>query len=146
MTETQHPIVLFDGVCNLCNRSVAYIIRHDPKGWFRMASLQSPLGRTLQQEYGFDPSAVDAIVLIEGGRAYTQADAALRITRRLKGPVQFSWMARCVPRFIRDAMYDWIGRNRYRWFGKRDRCMVPGPGDRERFLDTDEPASSDVLR
>ena len=142
----EHPIVLFDGVCNLCNRSVAYIIRHDPKGRFRMASLQSAVGRSLQEKYGFDPRAVDTIVLIEGGKAYTRSESALRIARRLNRPVRYWWAARFVPRVIRDALYDWIGRNRYGWFGKRDECMVPGPGVRERFLDADETAPSDVLR
>jgi predicted DCC family thiol-disulfide oxidoreductase YuxK len=141
----EHPIVLFDGVCNLCNLSVAYIVRHDPKGRFHFASLQSNAGRELQGEYGFDPDVVNTIVLIERGRAHTKSDAALRIARRLKGPVRFWWVARFVPRPVRDAIYDWIGRNRYRWFGKRDECMVPGPGVRERFLDSDETRSS-VLR
>jgi predicted DCC family thiol-disulfide oxidoreductase YuxK len=141
-----HPIVLFDGVCNLCNRSVAHIVRHDPKGRFRLASLQSAVGRSLQQEYGFNPDAVNTLVLIERGKAYTKSDAALRIARRLKGPVRYWWAARFVPRFFRDTLYDWIGRNRYRWFGKRDECMAPGPGVRERFLDADETPRSDVLR
>ena len=142
----EHPIVLFDGVCNLCNRSVAYIIRHDQTGGFRMVSLQSTVGRSLQDEHGFDQSAVDTIVLIEGGMAYTKSEAALRIARRLKGPVRYWWAARFVPRFIRDAAYDWIGLNRYRWFGRRDECMVPGPGVRERFQDADESAPPGVLR
>ena len=142
----EHPIVLFDGVCNLCNRSVAYIIRHDPKGRFRMASLQSAVGCSLQEEHGLDPGAVNTIVLIERGVAYTKSAAALRIARRLKGPVRYWWTVRFVPRVIRDALYDWIGRHRYGWFGKRDECMVPGAGVRERFLDADETAPSDVLR
>ncbi|MEK7246870.1 MAG: DCC1-like thiol-disulfide oxidoreductase family protein, partial [Chloroflexota bacterium] len=102
--------------------------------------------RPLQDEYGFDPDATDTIVLIERGVAYTKSDAALRVARRLKGPVRYWWAARFVPSFLRDTAYDWIGRNRYRWFGRRDECMVPGPGVRERFLDADESAPSDVLR
>ena len=136
--EAAHPIVLFDGVCNLCNRSVVHIIRHDPKARFRLASLQSPIGRELVAQHGLDPDALDTIVLIDRGKVYTKSDAALRIARRLRGPSRFWWTARLVPRPVRDAAYDLVARNRYRWFGKRDECMVPRPGDRERFLDYDE--------
>lgn len=136
--EPAHPVVLFDGVCNLCNRSVAYIIRHDPRGRFRLASLQSAVGRALVAEHGLDPDALDTVVLIERGKLYRKSDAALRIARRLRGPSRFWWTARFVPRPLRDAAYGWVARNRYRWFGKRDECMVPGPGVRERFLDFEE--------
>jgi predicted DCC family thiol-disulfide oxidoreductase YuxK len=142
----EHPVVLFDGVCNLCNRSVQYIIRHDPKGRFHFASLQSNAGCQLQERYGFDPDAVNTIILIERGRAYSKSDAALRIVRRLRGPVRFWWAARVVPKPIRDAVYDWIGQNRYRWFGRREVCMVPTPELRGRFLDAGETTPSDVLR
>lgn len=135
--------MLFDGVCNLCNRSVQCIIRHDPKGRFRFASLQSEVGRRLQAEHGLDPDAVNTIVLIEKGRAYTRSDAALRIARRLKVPARFWWPARFVPRQLRDAAYDWIGRNRYRWFGRREECMVPSPGVSELFIDAGEPVPPD---
>lgn len=138
-----HPVVLFDGVCNLCSRSVQYIIRHDPKGRFRFASLQSEIGRELQERHGFDPNAVNTIVLIEHGKAYAKSDAALRIARCLSGPMRLWWLARFVPRPIRDLVYDWMGRNRYRWFGRREECMVPGQGVRERFLDADEATASE---
>ena len=136
------PAILFDGVCNLCNRSVRYIIRHDPGGRFRMASLQSEVGRGLQREHGLDPEAMNSLVLVERGKVYTKSDAALRIARRLRGPVRFAWPLRFVPRVVRNAMYDWIARNRYKWFGKRDECMVPGASVRNRFLDADETIAS----
>jgi predicted DCC family thiol-disulfide oxidoreductase YuxK len=145
MGGMEHPVVLFDGVCNLCNRSVQYIIRHDPKGRFHFASLQSDAGRGLQERYGFDPGAVNTIILLERGKAYTRSDAVLRIARLLRGPVRFWWTARLLPRPVRDAVYDWIGRNRYRWFGRREECMVPSPSVRSRFLDATEAESSSVL-
>jgi predicted DCC family thiol-disulfide oxidoreductase YuxK len=136
--DNAHPIVLFDGVCILCNRSVRHIIRHDPDARFRMASLQSDAGRALQQQYALDPDALDTVVLIDKGRVYTRSDAALRIMRRLEGTSKYWWHARHIPRPVRDFAYDLIARNRYRWFGKRDECMVPRPGDRQRFLDAEE--------
>ena len=136
--DAAHPIVLFDGVCNLCNRSGVHIIRHDPKARFRLASLQSSIGREIVAQHGLDPDALETIVLIDRGTVYTKSDAALRIARRLRGPSRFWWTARFVPRAPRDAAYDWVARNRYRWFGKRDECMVPRPSDRDRFLDYDE--------
>lgn len=142
---SDHPIVLFDGVCNLCSRSVRYIISHDRKGRFRFASLQSSAGRKLQARYDFDPDAVNAIVLLEGGKAYSKSDAALRIARKLGGPARYWWIARLLPKPIRDALYDWIGSNRYRWFGKQAECMIPAPHLRERFLD-DEAETPSVLR
>jgi len=132
--SAEHPVVLFDGVCNLCNRSVAHIIRNDPKGRFRMASLQSTAGRELVAGHSLDGDAMDTVVLIEKGRVYTKSEAALRIARRLRGPSRFWWTARFVPRPLRDAVYDLVSRYRYRWFGRREECMVPGPGVRDRFL------------
>jgi predicted DCC family thiol-disulfide oxidoreductase YuxK len=127
----EHPVVLFDGLCNLCGRSVRYIIRQDPNARFQFAPLQSKAGRELQERYGFGLHSLDTVILIEGGKAYTKSDAALRIMRRLEGPVRFWWLTRFVPRFLRDAIYDWVGRNRYRWFGRRDDCIVPAPHLRE---------------
>ncbi|MEO6196666.1 MAG: thiol-disulfide oxidoreductase DCC family protein [Dehalococcoidia bacterium] len=137
-----HAIVLFDGVCNLCNRSVADIIRHDPGGVFRFACLQSDVARSLGLKFGFDTGTLDTIVLVENGRVYTRSDAALRIARRLEGSSRHWYTARVIPRPVRDAVYDWVSRNRYRWFGRRQECVTPGPGMRERFLDTNEQASA----
>jgi predicted DCC family thiol-disulfide oxidoreductase YuxK len=130
----QHPIVLFDGVCNLCNGSVTFIIEHDPGGRFHFASLQSEAAQALGEEYGFDPSELDTIVLIENGRVYTKSDAAVRIARRLRGPARRWAAARHLPRPLRDSLYDLVARNRYRWFGQRQECMVPTPELQSRFL------------
>jgi predicted DCC family thiol-disulfide oxidoreductase YuxK len=129
-------IVLFDGVCNLCNRSVQFVIRHDPNDRFRFASLQGETGRKLLAERGIDTASTDSIILIDPGVAlYIKSDAALELARNLKGygwlPVLFGWL----PRSLRDAAYDLVARNRYRWFGKQEQCMVPSPELRGRFLD-----------
>lgn len=130
-----HPIVLFDGVCNLCNRSVQTIIRHDRQGRFRFASLQSQVGERLRKRFGIDPEKVDSILLVDGDRWYQESDAALRIARGLGGVWAPLGIFRLLPRFLRDAVYRWIARNRYRWFGKSETCWLPTPELRGRFLD-----------
>jgi predicted DCC family thiol-disulfide oxidoreductase YuxK len=130
----EHPIVLFDGVCNLCNRSVQFIIQHDPQGRFRFASLQSELGAELRARLGIDPQAIDSIILIEGDRWYRESAAALRIARGLSGAWKMLWPLRFVPRSLRDGAYRIIARNRYRWFGKQETCWLPTPELRGRFL------------
>jgi predicted DCC family thiol-disulfide oxidoreductase YuxK len=132
--EPSRSIVLFDGVCNFCNRSVNWIIRRDKRRYFRFAALQSDVGGGLQQRYGLDPSALDTLVLIEGAKVYVKSTAALRIVRRLRWPWRVLYALVAVPRPVRDFAYDWFARRRYRWFGKREECMVPSPEVRKRFL------------
>ena len=132
------PIVLFDGVCNLCNGSVQFLLKRDPEGRFRFAALQSDAGRRLMAEHGLAADTLSSVLLIEGGRVWHESSAALRIARHLPGAWKLLRVFAIVPRPLRDAAYRWIARNRYRWFGKRDECMVPRPGDRERFLDATE--------
>lgn len=127
-------VVLFDGVCNLCNGSVQFIVRHDPAGRFRFASLQSEAGQALLRRHGLDPDDLFSVILVEGGRAYARSDAALRIARGLSGPLKAAGALRVVPRPLRDAVYGWVARNRYRWFGRREACMIPTPELRARFL------------
>jgi predicted DCC family thiol-disulfide oxidoreductase YuxK len=130
------PILLFDGVCNLCNGLVRFILRHDPApGTFKLAALQSDAGRRLLRQHGLPVDALDTFVLIEGGRAHTRSTAALRVCRSLGPP--WSWLAVLLhlPRGLRDPLYDLIARHRYRWFGKRARCPVPTPETRARFLE-----------
>src|SRR3954468_13468896 len=103
--ETAHPIVLFDGVCNLCNGAVQFILRRDPAERFRFASLQSPAGEALQTRLGIDPKALDSIVLVEGERWYRESDAALRIAAGLSGPWKVAALLRLMPRPLRDALY-----------------------------------------
>jgi predicted DCC family thiol-disulfide oxidoreductase YuxK len=128
------PILLFDGVCNLCSGAVRFVIRHDPRGRFRFAALQSETGRRLLVRHGLPPDALDTFVLIEGESCFTRSDAALELARRLGGAGRALAILRLVPRPIRDAAYGLVVRNRYRWFGKSDRCMVPTPELARRFL------------
>jgi len=131
-------IVLFDGVCNLCASSVRFIVERDPNGHFQFASLQSDFARSLLGKHGVavpegDP---ESIVLVEGDHVYDHSTAALRIARKLSGPVKLLSIFRfLVPRFVRDAVYRFIAHNRYRWFGKSDICMMPTPALKARFLD-----------
>jgi predicted DCC family thiol-disulfide oxidoreductase YuxK len=131
---TANPIVLFDGVCNLCNGSVQFIIRHDRQGRFRFASLQSSVGQDLQARFGMDPGRLDSVLLVEGDRWYKESDAALRIARGMSGAWKALAAFRVIPRPIRDAAYRLIARNRYRWFGKQETCWLPTPELRGRFL------------
>ena len=134
-----HAVVLFDGVCNLCNGAVNFIIDRDPDGYFRFAPLQSDTARApLPEEIGPD-EALDTIVLIEDGRTFVRSTAALRIARRLTGPWPLLYAFLAVPRPLRDAVYDWIASNRYDWFGRRDQCRVPTPELQSRFLENDPP-------
>ena len=130
-------IVLFDGVCNLCSASVRYIIDRDPSGYFQFASLQSKVGAELLAEHGMKPPEgdPDSILLIEDGVVHDHSTAALRIARKLASPIKILSIFRIVPRFLRDLVYRFIARNRYRWFGRTDTCAVPTPQLRARFLD-----------
>lgn len=129
-----HPIILFDGVCNLCNRSVMFIIRHDPDAIFRFAALQSDAGRMILSNAKQVQEKMSSIILIQGEKVLTHSSAALTIAKQLKGPIKLAYAFIIIPRFIRDAVYNWIARNRYRWFGKKDQCMVPGPDLLKRFI------------
>jgi predicted DCC family thiol-disulfide oxidoreductase YuxK len=125
------PVVLFDGVCNLCNGMVRFVLARDPRGTFRFASLQSAAARRLLA--GAVPP--ETIVLIEAGKTYTKSCAALRIARGLRFPWPLLYGFVAVPRPLRDLVYDWVARHRYAWFGKRESCMLPAPELRGRFME-----------
>ncbi|MCL4693694.1 MAG: thiol-disulfide oxidoreductase DCC family protein [Candidatus Hydrogenedentes bacterium] len=131
----EHPVLLFDGVCNLCNKAVQFIIKRDKDALFRFASLQSDAGQALLNQHDLPTEDFDTMVYLEGDSVYTRSTAGLRIARRLGGlwPLLYAFIV--IPRPIRDAVYGVIVRNRYRWFGKRDDCMVPTPDLRARFLE-----------
>lgn len=129
------PILLFDGVCNLCNGSVLWVIRHDTNGKFRFTSLQSETGQQLLEEAGLPAREMDTVVLHDQGGFFTRSDAALGVLQRLGGVWSWVSILRIIPRPVRDRIYNWIARNRYRWFGKKDSCMIPTPELRSRFLD-----------
>lgn len=129
-----HPVILFDGVCNLCNRFVQFVIERDPDGRYRFAPLQSGVGERLLADCGLDPDQRDTFVLVEDGSCYTKSEAALRVVTRLGGRYRLLVPAMYVPAFLRDPVYEFVAANRYDWFGKRDRCMAPTPDVRSRFL------------
>ncbi|MCA1054432.1 thiol-disulfide oxidoreductase DCC family protein [Rossellomorea aquimaris] len=127
-------IILFDGVCNLCSHAVQFIIERDPKGNFRFASLQSNAGERLRREHGIQAST-DSIVLIKDGRAYVESTAALRVASGLKWPWKAFTVMLVIPRPIRDRLYQWVAKNRYKWFGKKDSCMMPSKETKDRFIE-----------
>ena len=127
-------VVLFDGVCNLCNAAVRFIIPRDPAGYFQFATLTSAAAGSLLASV---PAAElpDSVVLVDGEHIFTRSDAALRIARRLTFPWPIAYAFIVLPRAFRDWVYDGIARRRYRWFGRQDACMIPSPSVRQRFLD-----------
>lgn len=129
-----NPVVLFDGVCNLCNGSVNFLLDRDHRETFRFASLQSDAGQRLLAEHGLPADDFDSFVLVEEGRAYTRSTAALRVARRLGFPWRLASLLLVIPAFLRDPFYDLVAKNRYRWFGKEETCRVPTPELRARFL------------
>jgi len=133
--ETQNtirPILFFDGECNLCNSSVQFVIRHDKKKQFLFGTLQSESGKDALKALG--DKAPDSIVLFYKGRYYVRSGAVLRVCKLLGGAWSLLYVFVIVPRFISDAIYDLVSRNRYKWFGKRSECMVPTPELKGRFL------------
>jgi predicted DCC family thiol-disulfide oxidoreductase YuxK len=133
---TNLPIatVLFDGVCNLCNGFVRFIVERDGAARFQFGALQSEGGRRLLASAGRSSPIPETVVLLEEGRVFTRSTAALRIARRLRFPWQLAYVFILIPRPVRDAIYDWIARHRYQWFGRREQCVVPTPELRQRFI------------
>jgi predicted DCC family thiol-disulfide oxidoreductase YuxK len=138
---SERAIILFDGVCNLCNGFVNFVMDRDPDEVFRFAALQSQAAKTRLQVHGvtFDSDAqntlLQSVILIENDQVYRRSTAALRIARHLAPPWPLLYGLIAVPAPIRDAIYDWIAAHRYAWFGQRDQCRVPTPDVRDRFLD-----------
>jgi predicted DCC family thiol-disulfide oxidoreductase YuxK len=116
-------IVLFDGVCNLCNAAVAFIIKRDKKKAFKLSPLQSNLSEALNDQYHFDQPQLNSIVLIENNKVYYKSTAVLRVVKKLNGPIKILYIFSIIPPFIRDAVYSVIAKNRYKWFGRRS-CKV----------------------
>ncbi len=127
-------IIFFDGVCNLCNRSVQLVFRHDPKGKFLLAPLQSAKSKIFLKHVNRQNENIDSIVLYDRGKVLVKSSAVLQISRSMSGLYPLLAVFMIVPRVIRDRIYDWISRNRYHWFGKRDRCMVPSEKQMQRFI------------
>jgi predicted DCC family thiol-disulfide oxidoreductase YuxK len=134
--DTHHPLILYDGVCNLCESTVHWIIRHDGKACFRFESLQSDTGQRVLAGFQYANQYLDSVLLVADGRLYYKSRAALRIAKQLDGVWRalfylFFW----VPPFIADLVYDFVGNRRYRWFGKKEECWIPNHDLRQRFFD-----------
>ena len=131
--EHSHPILLFDGICNYCNKWINFIIRHDKKKKFRFATLQSDAGKKLLKKYNI-PEETESAVLIYNEKVYLKSSTGLHILYHLGGIYSLAFGFIIVPAYIRDFYYDIIARNRYKWWGKRNECMIPTDYVRERFL------------
>lgn len=133
MSDSPHAIVLFDGICNLCNRSVQFMIDHDPQGHLRFASLQSEAGQALLAQHHLPTQNFKSLILIEAGQTFTRSTAALKIAKYLHG---YRWLGLFlwIPAFLRNGVYDLIANNRYQWFGQSESCRIPTPELKSRFL------------
>jgi predicted DCC family thiol-disulfide oxidoreductase YuxK len=132
--ERDKLILLFDGHCNLCNASVSFVLPRDKKDRFRFASLQSEAGKALLSRIGIRVAETDSLVLIEGDKVYLRSEAALRTAKNLGGIWSLAYGLMLVPAFIRDGVYNWIARNRYHWFGRKEMCRVPTEAEQKKFL------------
>ena len=138
-------IVVFDGVCVLCNGWVGFLLRHDRARQFRFAAMQDAAGRRLLAAHGLDPDDPMSFLLLDAAGAHTDSDAIIAVLMRLGGPWRAARALRLLPRRLRDCMYRALARNRYRWFGRRDACSLPPEGERDRFL-TGDAAVTSALR
>lgn len=128
------PIILFDGICNLCDGAVQFVIKHDPENQFLFASLQSEAGQRLLKQYKLPVENFNSFILIQDEKVYSKSTGALKVARQIKGVWSWLYIFIIIPAFIRDAVYAWIAQNRYKWFGKKEACMIPTPELKARFL------------
>lgn len=127
-------IIFFDGVCNLCNSSVNFIIKHDKKKQFLFASLQSDVAKEILLQYNSKKIMLDSIILLENGLIYEKSTAALKISKHLNHGFYLLFIFIFIPKFFRDSIYTYIAKNRYKWYGKKDSCMIPTKELKDRFL------------
>ncbi|NPC93963.1 thiol-disulfide oxidoreductase DCC family protein [Bacillus sp. WMMC1349] len=127
-------IILFDGVCNLCDRSVQFVIKHDPEGLFSFASLQSDIGQKLLKKYHLPVEHFDSLILIKAGQTYRKSTAVLHIVKSLPGLWRYLSLFLVIPRPLRDSVYSLIAKYRHKWFGKKDKCLIPDRDIKKRFL------------
>ncbi len=130
----ENPIILFDGICNLCNSSVQFVLKHDKQKLFHFASLQSTGGQALLKKYHLPETNFNSFVLIKNGKPFLKSTAALMVAKELAGIIKTLYIFIIVPAFIRNAVYNIIAKNRYKWFGKQESCMMPTPDLQSRFL------------
>jgi predicted DCC family thiol-disulfide oxidoreductase YuxK len=127
-------IILFDGVCNFCNRTVSIIIKHDQSNQFHFAQLQSDFSKELIKQFGMDPNTFNSVLFIEGNQIYTKSDAVIRIAKELSGWPRFFYFTKWIPKVIRNFIYNLIAKYRYRLFGKQENCLVPDENIQAKFL------------
>ncbi len=135
LSTLSYPVILFDGVCNLCSGAVQFVVKYDPKHQFRFASLQSELGKQILAEYKLNTPDIDSIILWEEGKVSIKSTAALKIAKKLNGLLPILYGFIIIPTFLRNAVYDWVAKNRYKWFGKKEVCWIPSKELSALFLD-----------
>ena len=135
LPERSHPVILFDGVCNLCSGAVQFIIKHDRKKLFRFASLQSKFGEEVMKHFDLPVDQYNSFILLEKEKIYTRSKGALKVAKKLNGLYFLLYASIIVPRFIRDAVYNFIARKRYNWFGKKETCWIPTPELKNLFIE-----------
>jgi predicted DCC family thiol-disulfide oxidoreductase YuxK len=129
-------IILFDGVCNFCDSAVQFVIRHDKKNTFRFVSLQSDLGQKILKHIGISASEIDSTILYEPGKAYYyKSDVAFKILKEISGIHKLLLAFSIFPKAVLDYAYDYVAKNRYKWFGKKESCMIPTQEQRAKFLE-----------
>lgn len=133
--QMNSPVILFDGICNYCNAMVNFIIRQDKKKIFRFAALQSGAGQEILREFDLPKNNLESFILVDNGKIYQRSSAALRLYHKLSWYWKWTLVFWIVPKFIRDGVYNLVAKNRYKWFGKKERCMIPLPEVRDRFLE-----------
>lgn len=132
---SNNPVIFFDGVCNLCNASVQFIIEHDKRKYFQFTALQGNYAKAIVPELEANANQLNSILLLEGGKIYQKSTAALKIAKKLSGFWPFIYGFIVIPKFIRDWVYDLIAKNRYKWWGRQESCWVPTPELKSRFYD-----------
>ena len=130
----KQSIILFDGLCNLCDGAVKFVIKYDIEKNFLFTSLQSDMGQKLLKQYSLPLENFNSFTLIQDNKVYTRSTAALKVAKQLNGGIKFLYVFIIVPPFIRNAIYNWIAKNRYKWFGKKEVCLIPTPELKARFL------------
>jgi predicted DCC family thiol-disulfide oxidoreductase YuxK len=133
--EHANRLVLFDGVCNFCNFWIQFALKHDKKGKLKFGSLQGTTAQQILPQYNIDPAVLTSVIFIEDGTAYRESTAALKVCKFLDGGWKLLYVFIIIPAFLRDGLYKWIGRNRYKWFGKQESCMLPTLEQRARFVE-----------
>ncbi|MCS4436503.1 thiol-disulfide oxidoreductase DCC family protein [Aquiflexum gelatinilyticum] len=132
--QDRFDIILFDGVCNLCNSAVDFVIRRDKNDRFKFGALQDNATKSILKDYKINEGYIDSIILLRGNEVFYKSKAALEITKNLGGFWPILYVFNIVPSVIRDPIYDWIAKNRYKWFGKKQTCRIPNSMEREKFL------------